>query len=67
VPVLDRNVTSTGRSPVFSLVGGLAVAYMVGLTAWGYRSLEPIGVVLLTVALIVLITLVTRHRPGGKL
>ena len=66
VPFLDRKVNKTGRSPVFTVVGWVAVAYMVGLTAWGYRSLTPVWVVLLTVVLIVIITVVTRHRPGGK-
>ncbi len=66
VPFLDRNVNRTGRSPAFTAVGWLAVAYMVGLTAWSYRSLVAVGVVLLTVVLIVIITAVTRHRPGGN-
>jgi quinol-cytochrome oxidoreductase complex cytochrome b subunit len=66
VPFLDRRVNKTGRSPVFTAVGWVAVAYMVGLTAWGYRSLVPIWIVLLTVVLIVIITVVTRHDPGGK-
>jgi quinol-cytochrome oxidoreductase complex cytochrome b subunit len=66
VPVLDRRVNKTGRSPAFTVVGWLAVAYIVGLTAWGYRSLVPVWVVLLTAVLIVLITVVTRHHPGGK-
>jgi cytochrome b6 len=66
VPFLDRQVNKTGRSRAFTVVGWVAVAYMVGLTAWGYRSLTPVWVVLLTVGLIVVITVVTRHRPGGK-
>jgi len=66
VPFLDRNVRRTGRSPAFTVVGWLAVAYVVCLTAWGYRSLTPLWVVLLTVALVVVITYVTRHNPGGR-
>jgi cytochrome b6 len=66
VPFLDRNVNRSGRSPAFTAVGWIAVAYMVGLTAWGYRSLVPVWVVLLTVLLIVIITVVTRHQPGGR-
>jgi cytochrome b6 len=66
VPFLDRGVNKNGRSPAFTVVGWIAIAYMVGLTAWGYRSLVPLGVVLLTAILIVLITVVTHHRPGGK-
>jgi len=66
VPFLDRRVNKTGRSPAFTVVGWIAMAYIVGLTAWGYRSLVPLWVVLLTAVLIVLITVVTRHHPGGK-
>jgi cytochrome b6 len=66
VPFLDRNASRSGRSPAFTALGWITIAYMVGLTAWGYRSLVPVGVVCLTVVLIVLITLVTRHHPGGN-
>jgi quinol-cytochrome oxidoreductase complex cytochrome b subunit len=65
VPFLDRNVRRTGRSPVFTVIGWLAVAYIVGLTAWGYQSLVPLLVVLLTVVMVVVITVVTRQGPGG--
>ena len=66
VPFLDRKVNKTGRSPFFTVVGWVAIGYMVALTAWGYRSLMPVWIVLLTAALIVIITLVTRDHPGGK-
>ncbi len=66
VPFLDRRVNRDGRSPLFTAVGWIAVAYMVGLTAWGYQSLVPVWVVLATVVIIVVITLVTREHPGGK-
>jgi quinol-cytochrome oxidoreductase complex cytochrome b subunit len=45
VPFLDRRVVHTGRSPGFTIVGIIAVVYMVGMTAWGYRSLVPVWIV----------------------
>ena len=41
VPFLDRGA-ARGRRTLFDLLGGLAVAYMVGMTAWGYRSWTPV-------------------------
>ncbi len=67
VPFLDRHVERTGRSPRFTLVGVVAVLYVVGMTAWGYRSLLPVWVVLLTLLVMVVLGLGTRRvpRPGG--
>lgn len=65
VPFLDHGAARTGRSPAFTVAGWMATVYIVGLTAWGYRSFTALGVVLLTVALILIITVVTRHDPGG--
>ncbi len=50
VPFLDRRVEREGRSPIFSVVGGLALIYMIALTAWGYRSLVPVYAVVGCVA-----------------
>lgn len=52
VPFLDRGLEKTGRSPGFTLVGVIAVVYIVGLTAWGYRSFLPVLLVLATAAII---------------
>jgi hypothetical protein len=35
------------------------------MTAWGYRSFVPFYVVALTGALVVIISLATRHDAGG--
>jgi cytochrome b6 len=45
VPFVDRGVVRRGRSPLFTAAGVVAVVYMVALTAWGYRSLVPVYVV----------------------
>jgi quinol-cytochrome oxidoreductase complex cytochrome b subunit len=46
VPFLDRGITARGRSPAFTVLGVVALVYVVGMTAWGYRSLLPVYVVL---------------------
>ena len=52
VPFLDRGVVRKGRSIGFTIVGVVAVVYMVGMTAWGYRSLAPIWIVAATGAFV---------------
>ncbi len=65
VPFLDRGVIRTGRSPLFTAAGAAALAYIVGFTAWGYRSLLPVYVVLATGALVAVLSLGTRRTGGG--
>jgi cytochrome b6 len=65
VPFLDRGVVRRGRSPAFTAAGVLALVYVVGLTAWGYRSLAPIYVVLATGLVVAILGLGTR-RAGGS-
>ena len=64
VPFLDRGVVRRGRSPVFTAVGVAALVYIVGFTAWGYRSLVPVWVVLATGAVVLVLSLGTG-RAGG--
>ena len=61
VPFLDRGVNRNGRSPGFTVAGVLVLAYIVGMTAWGYRSFVPVLVVLATALLIVLFGWATRR------
>lgn len=65
VPFLDRGVARRGRSPGFTAAGVIALAYVVGMTAWGYRSLVPIYVVLVTCILTLVLGWGTRHTRGG--
>ncbi len=65
VPFLDRGVVRSGRSPLFTAVGAVAVAYIVVLTSWGYHSWTPVYVVLGVAALIVLLAWATRRRDSG--
>jgi cytochrome b6 len=64
VPFLDRKVNLTGRSQIFTLIGILALVYIVGLTAWGYRSLVPLLIVVGTGVLMLVLGLATRHDAG---
>jgi len=63
VPFLDRRLADSGRSPLFTGIGVLALIYIVGMTAWGYRSLVPVYVVLLTAALAFFLSIGTRRTP----
>lgn len=66
VPFLDRGVVRHGRSPVLTAIGVVALVYVVGFTAWGYRSLLPVWVVLATGVVIAILSLGTRRAGGGE-
>ena len=57
VPFLDRGVVRHGRSPLFTAAGVLALLYITGMTAWGYRSWVPVAVVAATAVFVVLMGL----------
>ncbi len=61
VPFLDRGVERTGRSPIFDIIGVVALIYIVGMTSWGYRSLAPVYIVLATGALMAILSVGTRR------
>lgn len=63
VPFLDRSLDRTGKSPLFTWIGLLAVVYIVGMTAWGYRSLVPVYLVLLTGVVTLVLGYGTRRAP----
>jgi len=64
VPFLDRAPGGRGRG--FIIGGAVVLAYVVGMTAWGYRSLVPIYAVLLVGLVTALLGLGTRHAPPGE-
>jgi cytochrome b6 len=43
VPWLDRGLVRRGRSPVFTVIGGILVTAFVTLTAIGYHAWWPVG------------------------
>jgi cytochrome b6 len=60
VPFLDRKLTRTGRSPMFTAIGVVVLAVVVGLTAYGYKSLIPVYLVIGTAVLTAFLAYVTR-------
>jgi len=69
VPFLDKGLQRTGRSPLFTAIGVVAVVYMVGMTAWGYRSWVPVLVMVASAIVVLILELGTRRvyrRGGGK-
>jgi cytochrome b6 len=67
VPFLDRKLTRTGKSPMFTAIGVAVLLFVVGMTAWGYKSLLPVYIVLGTAVLTAVLAYVTRggDRSGG--
>jgi cytochrome b6 len=68
VPFLDRRVVREGGSPTFTAVGALALLYIVGMTAWGYRSLVPVWVVGGTAVVVRILSwgVASRRRRAGE-
>jgi cytochrome b6 len=64
VPFLDRARDGRGGRAV-GVLGVAALAYMVGMTAWGYRSWAPVHAVLGTVAVLALLGLGTQGGRGS--
>jgi len=64
VPFLDRGIEKNGKSPMFTLAGILALIFMIGMTIWGYASLLPLGIVVATAALLLVVGYVTRHKES---
>ncbi len=65
VPFLDRGLARTGKSPLFTVAGVIAIVYIVGMTAWGYRSTIPILIVGGTIVLTAAFGWITRPPAGG--
>jgi quinol-cytochrome oxidoreductase complex cytochrome b subunit len=63
VPFLDRSRAGRG-SPALDVLGVAAVAYVVGMTAWAYRSWTPVYAVVGMLA--VLAVLGAGTRGGGR-
>jgi cytochrome b6 len=63
VPFLDRRADRKERNLPLTIAAVIALVYAVGMTAWGYRSLAPIYIVLLTAVFVFVLGLGTS---GGK-
>jgi cytochrome b6 len=55
VPFLDRRGT-----PGWSIAGVLGLAFVIGMTCWGYATIIPLYIVLLSAVLIALFAFITR-------
>ena len=61
VPFLDRGGDAKGVGRLFTWLGGVGLVYVVGMTAWGYRSWAPVWIVMGMTALMVVMGLATRR------
>ncbi|HVR41156.1 MAG TPA: cytochrome b N-terminal domain-containing protein [Thermoanaerobaculia bacterium] len=60
VPFLDRGAARKGRSPMWSLAGGVALGAIIAMTCWGYNSLVPLYIVGVAALLLLLLAFITR-------
>jgi len=61
VPFLDRS--APGKGQIWSIAGAVALLFVIGMTCWGYMSLLPLYVVILSGILLLLLAFITR---GGR-
>jgi quinol-cytochrome oxidoreductase complex cytochrome b subunit len=61
VPFLDRRASRN-----WSIVGVAALLFVVAMTCWGYGSLVPLYIVLLTLVLLALFAFITRGPRAGE-
>ncbi len=66
VPFLDKGLQRTGRSPLFTNIGIIAVVYMVGMTAWGYRSWVPVLIMVISGVVVFILEIGTRRARGRR-
>jgi cytochrome b6 len=62
VPFLDRRPDRDASA--VTLVGGAGLAWVVGMTAWGYRSWAPVWAVAGTLGVLFVLGVGTRAGPG---
>jgi cytochrome b6 len=60
IPFLDRGAQRTGRSKAWSIGGVAVLLWALGMTCWGYASLLPLYVVLISALLLGLLAFITR-------
>ncbi|GAB4111274.1 MAG: cytochrome b N-terminal domain-containing protein [Acidobacteriota bacterium] len=64
VPLLDERASRRRWNGAVTGAGACAFAYMVGMTAWGYRSWVPVGVIAGAALLVALLGWVSRPKGG---
>lgn len=66
VPFFDRGAAQRGRSPMWTVGGIVALAFMVVMTCLGYSSFVPLYVVGMTAVLLLLFAFITRGPQEGR-
>jgi cytochrome b6 len=68
IPFLDRGAQRTGRSKAWSIGGVAVLLWALGMTCWGYASLLPLYVVLISALLLGLLAFITRgsRKPEDR-
>jgi cytochrome b6 len=66
VPFLDRGAARDGRSRGWSIAAVVVLAWVVGMTCWGYESLLPLWIVFATAALLAVLAYITRGPRVGE-
>ena len=67
VPFLDRRINRDGKSPLFTWIGVAALIFMLAMTIWGYASLLPLYIVLLTAVLLWVFSRITRRKDEEEI
>jgi quinol-cytochrome oxidoreductase complex cytochrome b subunit len=62
VPFVDRQIVRTGRSRGFTILGIVALAFVIVMTSWGYHSATPVLVAAATIVLMIVMAFFTRHE-----
>ena len=60
VPFLDRGAARDGRSPGWTVAGLFGLAFVIVMTCWGYATLMPLYIVMITVLLLGIFAWITR-------
>jgi quinol-cytochrome oxidoreductase complex cytochrome b subunit len=63
VPFAERGLPLPVREGILTTIGLVSCVYVVGFTAWGYRSLVPVYVVVLTALLVLVLRAGTARSP----
>jgi cytochrome b6 len=66
IPFLDRGAARTGRSKGWTIGGVAALLFALGMTCWGYASLLPLYVVLISALLLALLAFITRDGTNRE-
>jgi cytochrome b6 len=64
VPFLDRSAPGKGMG--WQIAGALALIFVIAMTCWGYMSLLPLYIIILSMVLLLLLAFITRGGPRSE-